>query len=69
MMLETIVEPVFLVFESNQYAGGLSMSRNNYLLGFSQAQEARKVVFDFSQRHLPHRAFRARRANLPLPLS
>jgi hypothetical protein len=48
MMFETIVEPIFLVFEANQYTSGFSMSRNHDFLGLGEAQEARQVVLDLS---------------------
>jgi len=57
MMLQTIVEPIVLGFESDQYSGRLSMTGDDYLLGFSQAQESRQIVLDFSQRRSAHRAF------------
>ena len=69
MMLQTIVEPVVLGFESDQDARRPSVARDEDLLGFRQAQESREVVLDLSQRRLAHPASRGLRANAPLQLS
>src|SRR5213593_3926777 len=66
MVLQPIVEPVVLAFEADQHARRLPVSGDENLLGFSQTQESRQIVFDFSQRRLAHPASRARRASCPL---
>ena len=66
MMLQAIVEPIVLGFESDQHAGRLSMPGDQDLLGFCQAQESRQIVLDLSQRYLAYRALRGRQANAPL---
>lgn len=66
MMLQAIVEPIALGFESDQNSGRLSMLGDQDLLGFCQAQESRQIVLDLSQGHLAYRALRGRRANAPL---
>ena len=63
MVLQPIVEPVVLAFEADQHARRLPVSGDENLLGFSQTQESRQIVFDFSQRRLAHPASRARQAS------
>jgi hypothetical protein len=38
MMLQAIVEPIVLGFETDQHAGRLTMAGDQNLLGFGQAQ-------------------------------
>ena len=66
MMLQAIVEPVVLSLESDRHSGRLSISGDQNLLGFCQAQESRQIVLDLSQRRLAYRTSRGRRAGAPL---
>jgi hypothetical protein len=49
MVLQPIVEPVVLALEADQHASRLPVSGDENLLGFSQTQKSRQIVFDFSQ--------------------
>jgi hypothetical protein len=69
MVLQSIVEPVVFAFEADQHTSGLTVPRDENLLGFGQAQESREIVLDLSERHLAHRTSRARQASAPLLLS
>ena len=49
MVLQTIFEPVIFGIESDQDSGRFAMSSDDDLLGGSQAQIAREIVFDLRQ--------------------
>ena len=48
MVLQSVIEPVLLVFEADQHAGRLPMPCDQNLLGLGQPQESREVVLDLS---------------------
>ena len=69
MMLESVIEPVVLVFKANQHTCRFPVSSDKDFLGLSKAKKSREVVLDLSQRCLAHRASRARQPSGLLRLS
>jgi hypothetical protein len=69
MMLQSIVQPVVLVLESDKHSSRFAMAGDKNLLGLCEAEESRKIVLDLSQSRLAHWASRAPRASARLRLS
>ena len=69
MVLESIVKPVVLGLESNENAGGLSMTGDHDFAVRGETEITREIVLDLRQRDLTSRACRTRRATLGLRLS
>jgi hypothetical protein len=69
MVLERIVEPLFLALEADEDPSGPAIPRNENLLGRGQAKESRQVVLDLSRRYPADRTSRARRASARPPRS
>jgi hypothetical protein len=49
-MLQAILEPVILLFESNQHTGRLAVTRDDNLLRFRLTKIAGKIILDLGER-------------------
>ncbi len=65
MILEPILEPIFLGTEANQNPGWFAVARNDDFGPLRQAKVPRQVVFHFGQRDLMPRAHPTRGATSP----
>src|SRR5271157_3332043 len=54
IVLKPVVEPVFLRFETNQYARRLAMARDHDLLFLGLAKISRQIVLDLGERNFLH---------------
>ena len=69
VVFQAVLEPIVLGVEANEYPGRLAVPCDHDLLGRSQTEVVREIIFDLGERNLTAVFGRARQARLRLLLS